>query len=220
MSGSIPPRERDLSDEQIYTPSGQGAWSDRLERRLLHKMLVAINLPAEWPGWLVGVVALLPILGVAGFWWLLVGSEWALYLAVMLALFTLFDTLVLVSLPRRRLSFGPVGPQLYTLEFPRLLVAVLAALLALWLGPMLALLGVVIINLGASLALAWAPVAPSSAASASVASLVAVASGWLASPSSVSSSPHALRRSSATAATSNALAGRGHLIVGGFMARS
>ena len=58
--------------------------------------------------WLVGVVALLPILGAAGFWWLLVGSKWALYLAIALALFTLFDALVLVSLPRRRLSFGPM----------------------------------------------------------------------------------------------------------------
>jgi predicted MPP superfamily phosphohydrolase len=155
MSGSIPPGETDPSDEQIYTRSGQGAWSDRLETRLLHKVLVAINLPTKWPGWLVGVVALLPILGAAGFWWLLVGSKWELYLAIALALFTLFDALVLVSLPRRRLSFGPVGPQLYTLELPRLLVAVLAAPLTLWLGPMLALVGVVIINLGASLALAW-----------------------------------------------------------------
>lgn len=72
-----------------------------------------------------------------------------------LALFTLGDALVLVSLPRWRLSFGPVGPQLFTLEIPRLVVAALAAPVATWLGPAPALVGVVVINLGASLALVW-----------------------------------------------------------------
>jgi predicted MPP superfamily phosphohydrolase len=74
---------------------------------------------------------------------------------VALTVFTLFDALVLTSLPRWRLSFGPVGPQLFSLELPRLVVAALAVPVATWLGPTLALIGVVGINLGASLALVW-----------------------------------------------------------------
>jgi hypothetical protein len=62
---------------------------------------------------------------------------------------------VLVSLPHRRLSFGPVGPQLFALELPRLAVAAIAAPVAIWLGSAPILAGLVVINLGASLALIW-----------------------------------------------------------------
>lgn len=129
--------------------------STHLEKRLLHKVLVALNAPAEWPGWLIGCAALVPIAGVASLWWLLVGGRAALYLATVLTLFTLTDALMLVGLRRWRFSFGPVGPQLFTLELPRLAVTVLATPVAVWLGPAHALVGVVVINLGASLALAW-----------------------------------------------------------------
>jgi predicted MPP superfamily phosphohydrolase len=126
-----------------------------MEKRLLHKALMAINAPANWPAWLIGCAALLPIGVVAGLWWFLIGRREALYLAAVLALFTLVDAFTLVSLRRWRISFGPVGPQLFTLELPRLAVAVLATPVAVWLGPALVLVGVVVINFGASLALVW-----------------------------------------------------------------
>ncbi len=129
--------------------------SAQLEKRLLHKALVALNAPAKWPAWLIGCVALVPIGVVAGLWWFLIGAREALYLAIVLTLFTLADALILVGLRRWRISFGLVGPQLFTLELPRLAVAVLAIPVAVWLGPVLALVGVVVINLGASLALVW-----------------------------------------------------------------
>jgi len=129
--------------------------SANLEKRLLHKVLVAANAPTGWPGWLIGSVALVPIAGIAGLWWLLIGSRGALFLAVVLAASTLADALVLVGLRRWRFSFGPVGPQLFTLEFLRLLTAVLAMPLAVWLGPAPAAMGMVIVNLGAWLALVW-----------------------------------------------------------------
>jgi predicted MPP superfamily phosphohydrolase len=126
-----------------------------LEKRLLHKALMALNAPAKWPGWLIGCVALIPIAGVASLWWLLLGGLPAAFAATMLTLFVLTDALMLVGLLRWRLSFGPVGPQLFTLELPRLAIALLAAPVAVWLGPRLALSGLVVINMGASLALAW-----------------------------------------------------------------
>jgi predicted MPP superfamily phosphohydrolase len=116
---------------------------------------MAVNTPANWPGWLIGGVVLLPIGGAASLWWFLTGGEGGVYLAITLVVFTLADVLMLVSLPHWRLSFGPIGPQLFTLEVPRLVVAVLAAPVAFWQGWVPTLIGVVIINLGASLALGW-----------------------------------------------------------------
>lgn len=126
-----------------------------LEGRWLHKVLVALNAPADWPGWLIGLMVLLPIVGVAGLWWLLTKGAAALFLALGLALFALTDAIILASLPRWRFSFGPVGPQLCTLELPRLALAALAAPVASWLGPIPALIGVVVLNLGATVALVW-----------------------------------------------------------------
>jgi predicted MPP superfamily phosphohydrolase len=129
--------------------------SHHLEHRLLHKVLVALNSPTNWPGWLIGCIALLAIAAVACFWWLLIGAEEALYLAIVLTVFVLADALILISLRRWRFSFGPIGPQLFTLELPRLALALLAIPATIWLGSALALVGVVAINLGASLALMW-----------------------------------------------------------------
>ena len=129
--------------------------SNRLEHRLLHKVLVVLNAPTNWPGWLIGCVALLATAGVACLWWLLVGREESLYVAVVLAVFVLADMLILISLRRWRFSFGPVEPQFVTLELPRLVLALLATPLAVWLGSALTLVGLVAINFGASLALIW-----------------------------------------------------------------
>jgi predicted MPP superfamily phosphohydrolase len=159
LSDTTWPRKEEGFDEQdLFFAPDSDELPDPLEARLLHKLLVALNAPAGWPGWLIGLVSLFPILALVGLWWLVIGRVEGLYLGMALTLFTLADAVVLVSLPRRRLSFGPVGPQLFTLEFPRLAVALLAALVALWLGPTLALIGVVVINLGASLALVWGTV--------------------------------------------------------------
>jgi predicted MPP superfamily phosphohydrolase len=117
--------------------------------------LAGFNALADWPIWLIGGLALLAIGGVAGLWWLFVGLPGALYVATALVLFASTDVLILVSVRRLRISFGPVVPQLFNLECPRLVVAALAAPMATWLGLSPALVGVVIINLGASLALGW-----------------------------------------------------------------
>jgi predicted MPP superfamily phosphohydrolase len=126
-----------------------------LETSWLHKALVAVNALTHWPGWQIGVVALIPVGGVACLWWLLLGGMWPIYLALALASFILADAALLASLPRWRLSFGPVGPQLLTLALPRLAIAALLAPVGAWLGPLPAWIGVVLINLGAWLALAW-----------------------------------------------------------------
>jgi predicted MPP superfamily phosphohydrolase len=145
-----------MTDPLSSSPeAGDAPAADVLEARWLHKALVFSCAPAGWPGWLIGAVALLPIGAVCGLWWLAMGGAAALILAAALVFFSLSDAAVLVSLPRRRLSFGPVGPQLYSLELPRLAVAALALMPATWWGSTPALVGVVAVNLGASLALVW-----------------------------------------------------------------
>jgi predicted MPP superfamily phosphohydrolase len=129
--------------------------STELETRLLHKLLLAFNAPADWHWSLIAAVMLLPMGGVAGFWWLLAGRAAALYAAIVLLFFASADALVLVSLLRWRISFGPVGPQLYSLEAPRLLVAMLVAPGLTWFGLAPVLSALVIINIGASAALVW-----------------------------------------------------------------
>ena len=149
---SSDPQARENSDPYAQ---GSDAAPSPLETRPLHDLLVALNAPADWPLWLTAGVALLPLVGVAGLWWRLLGPGEAAWLAVVLALFTLTDALILAALPRWGLSFGPVAPQLFTLELPRLAVAVLAAPAAVWLGSEVALAGVATLNLTASLALIW-----------------------------------------------------------------
>ena len=79
----------------------------------------------------------------------------ALIVAVIQVLFTASDALVLVNLPSSRISFGPVAPQLFILETPRLVIAAVAVILAVWVGMIPALIAVVVVNAGASLALLW-----------------------------------------------------------------
>jgi predicted MPP superfamily phosphohydrolase len=143
--------------DPLFSPPGasESPAAGELEARWLHKVLVFSYAPASWPAWLIGMVALLPIGAVCGLWWLTMGGAAALVLAAALVFFSLSDAAVLISLPRRRLSFGPVGPQLYSLELPRLAVAAFALLPAAWWGPTPALVITAIINLGASLALVW-----------------------------------------------------------------
>ena len=155
MSDSDLYRTQDLPGQQASAAPDQYVAADRLEGRLFHKLLVAINAPAGWPAWTIAAAASIPILAAAGLWWILTDGIHALYLGLVLAVFTLADGLILLSLPRWRLSFGPLGPQLFQFELARLVVAALGAPLAAWLGPWPVLVGVVVINLAASLALLW-----------------------------------------------------------------
>ncbi len=155
MSDTALHRLKDLIEEPVRPVPDSAISSTPLEERLLHRLLVAINAVTDWPGWLIGSMAFFHVGGVAGLWWLLTGGVGALYVAIVLTVFVLADALLLFSLLRWRISFGPVGPQLFGLEFPRLVMAALAAPVAVWLGLAPVLVGLVFINVMASLALAW-----------------------------------------------------------------
>ena len=72
--------------------------------------------------------------------------------------FAVFDLIVLVNLPKLRISFGPVQTQVLIFLLPRLAVAGFGGVIAIWIPPLPAFMGVVAINLAASIALVWGAV--------------------------------------------------------------
>jgi hypothetical protein len=79
-------------------------------------------------------VALLGSLVVSGVWWLAAGNVAALALFSLMVLFMFGDALWLISLPRRRISFGPWQAQLFVLAVPRLTAALVVGLFVGWVG--------------------------------------------------------------------------------------
>jgi predicted MPP superfamily phosphohydrolase len=155
LSDPVLPRTGCVSGQQNPPSPYQSITLTYLEHRILHKVLVALNVLDTWPGWLIAGLVFILIAGISGLWWPIAGGDATLYVVIILTAFGLADLLTLISLRHWRFSFGPVGPQFVTLELPRLVVAVLAIPIAIWPGPEPALIGTVIINLGASLALVW-----------------------------------------------------------------
>jgi predicted MPP superfamily phosphohydrolase len=104
--------------------------TDVLEERWLHKLFLLTHVPANWPAWKLAV-ALLLLAGLVFYVWLPV-EPLALTAATIYLGFALIDWLLLSWLPQAGCSFGPVGPQLFVLTVPRLLVAIVIGGLA-WL---------------------------------------------------------------------------------------
>lgn len=144
QQGGDAPASRD-----VYSSSGI------LEASGLHKILVGLDQPNGWPLGLVAAAALLPILACAGLWWLAAGPAWAALMAAGLLVLAGGDALILRSLPRLQLSFGPARSQFFILLVARLVLAALGALAALAIGPAVAAAGALGLNLAGSLALAW-----------------------------------------------------------------
>jgi len=126
-----------------------------LEQRALHKFLLLTNRPLTWNAWqIIGFIAGLLAL-TAALWWALVDGPSAVDVLQALAFFVLADALLLASRPLLKLSFGPLGAQLVLLAVPRSLAAILAIVLARWLGADWALAILLTLELAALAAVAW-----------------------------------------------------------------
>ena len=140
--------------EQIRTEEEKNI----LEHGRLHRLMVLFHIPAGWPAPAVFLLLAAMTAAAAGVWWLL-GAPSPLVLGVAALQFLFFagDTLLLRSLPRRRISFGPWKAQAVVLAVPRAAATAVLALPGLWpgwpwaLGAMLAVqaLGVVLLYWGA-----------------------------------------------------------------------
>lgn len=142
--------------EQMRTPEEE---RNILEHGYLHRLMVLFQLPDGWPA--PAVCLLLAALAAAagGVWWLL-GAPRPLILgaAVIQFLFSAGDVLLLWSLPRQRISFGPWKAQVVVLAVPRAAATGTVALLGVWPGWPWALGGVLAVQaLGAAL-LYWGAV--------------------------------------------------------------
>ncbi len=99
-----------------------------LEERFLHKLFLLLHRPAAWSKGQLGI-SLLLLAFLVELIWLPSGRVTFVATAIYL-LFAISDWLLLAWLPRAGFSFGPPGPQLLLMTFPRLGVAVGSGLLA------------------------------------------------------------------------------------------
>lgn len=145
-------RQTEPDDPYAYPRFGG---QDALERRWLHKALMVLDAPTGWPAWLVGAVAVVLVAGAALPWRMVGGEAWHIRAAALLIALGAFDWLVLLSLPRLRLSFGPVEPQFFLLLFARMGLACAAGLLAFLLPTTAVFWGMTALEVLAAGALAW-----------------------------------------------------------------
>ncbi len=94
-----------------------------------HTLLLLTERPGKWPLWTIAAFSLI-LAAAAGWFWAAATEDPALAAAVALglALCALADGLLLVSLPRRGISFGPPQPPLLALSLLRWLLALLAVM--------------------------------------------------------------------------------------------
>lgn len=108
---------------------------DPLIRSTFHRFLVAFAAPARWPTWAIYLSAATLAAAVAVVW-AAMGSGFnnALLLFLITASCFVADRNLLVTLPGRRVSFGPWQSQLFALALPRAAAALIFGLLLPWLG--------------------------------------------------------------------------------------
>jgi len=120
-----------LIAEQIETEEEKNV----LEYSYLHRVMVLFHTPAGWPAWAV-VLLLTAMAATAGSIWRLLGATPALAVGAAAIQYLFFggDALVLVSLPEKRISFGPWKAQVVVLALPRAAATGALALTGPWIG--------------------------------------------------------------------------------------
>ncbi len=97
---------------------------DWLAERPLHKILLATDDIARLPGAVV-LIVLMGLTALVGFVWQRVSGM--MWIGAVYAVFVIADGVLLWSLPRRNISYGPVKPPLLALAIVRLMLALIAA---------------------------------------------------------------------------------------------
>ena len=109
--------------------------TDVLEEGWLHKVMVLLNIPSQWPMWKIVIAGLILALFSSAAWWF---NRFSPRLAVTVYAvqigFMVVDATMLMLLPRQKLSFGPWQPQLAALTIPRILASFILAFVTLLLS--------------------------------------------------------------------------------------
>jgi predicted MPP superfamily phosphohydrolase len=100
----------------------------------VHKTMVQFCRVEAWQGWIVVATAVCGAAVTGALWWALSGIyEAGLLVMIMHSLFVGSDAAVLLTLPKKRISFGPWKAQLIVLTIPRLVLSAALAFIVLWL---------------------------------------------------------------------------------------
>ncbi|MCP5097036.1 MAG: hypothetical protein GY943_15920, partial [Chloroflexi bacterium] len=106
--------------------------TDVLEEGWLHKVMVFFNIPSQWPIWKIVIAGLILALFPSAAWWFNRFSPRLAQVAYLVQIgFMTVDAIMLMSLPRQKLSFGPWQPQLAALTIPRMLASFVLAFITL-----------------------------------------------------------------------------------------
>ncbi len=125
-----------LLNEQLAEPlTIEDPAIDILAEGHLHKIMLFFHQPAYWPDWAL-LLVWLAFTGLVGLLWgVLSGDRSSVRVVTVLSgLIMAADMMLLRSLPRRGLSFGPWQAQFVVLALPRLAATAVAALIGRWSG--------------------------------------------------------------------------------------
>lgn len=130
------------------------AEDDPLLNSTFHHLLVAFASPIHWPVLLVVLAGGALALATAGVWFLRGATiaEATLVFFIQAALF-ISDSVLLATLPNRRISFGPWQSQIFALTLPRVAATIFVGLLLPWFGWWVSLLGAIAVQSLATLLL-------------------------------------------------------------------
>lgn len=131
---------------------------DILEEGLLHKVMVVFHMAADWPAWLVFAGAAILAFLAGGVWHLVLQDQTAVWVTILVGVFLGGDLVILISLPAKKLSFGPWKAQFFPLALLRVFSAVFLSLLALAIGSGAALVLLILAQLAGTAALFWGAV--------------------------------------------------------------
>ncbi len=129
---------------------------DVMAARPLHRIMVRLNKPADWSDGR-SVVSMMGLAGLAAVvWrWSAATAEAAVLAGGLLLLFFLGDLLILVSLPRLRISYGSWKPQFFQLAVLRTTAAVGIGLGAIFIPWQWMLVALAVIQILGTAALIW-----------------------------------------------------------------
>jgi len=132
---------------------------DVMAERHLHKIMVLFNMPVGWSN-LQMSLAMLLLAMLCGAVWLLLDSNLTLALLVvgMQLLFFLGDVIILLVLPRMRISYGPWPAQFFPLAILRTLATITLGVVAVLTGFTWAFIIALLIQLFGTTALIWGAV--------------------------------------------------------------
>jgi predicted MPP superfamily phosphohydrolase len=129
---------------------------DVLEHGWLHKVMVLAHQPEGWPDWLLAGWLILMAAFLGRFWLFTTGEMRVAQMVLLVQILVMAaDMALLISLPKREISYGPWKAQFVVLSLPRFGVTFATAVLAAFWNPVAMWVVFLVVQLLALAALIW-----------------------------------------------------------------